>query len=403
MINRDLYINKLVKWKDKKLIKVLTGMRRVGKSTLLLMYKNFLIKNGVDEKNIIYFNLEDLKYDYISDYKKLYDEIIKQLDENNMNYIMIDEIQNIDEFEKAINSLYIKDNVDIYLTGSNAKFLSSEIATILTGRYIEINVLPLSFKEYLSSIREDSKYTSLSDDDLFQNYLLYGAMPFVRTLDDKKDDIENYLDSIYNTVFAKDILKRIEIRNSELIDRLSKFMFDNIANVTSVNKIANALCSAGIKISVPTVTTYLDTLCSAYLFYKIKRYDIKGKMLLKTQYKYYAVDVGLRNYVLGIANGDLGRILENIVYLELLRREYKVYIGKMGDTEIDFVAEKAGIKKYYQVASSVIDENTFSREIRPLEMIKDNYEKYVISYDKMPVTDSDGIKVINVIDFLLEK
>ena len=403
MINRDLYINKLVKWKDKKLIKVLTGMRRVGKSTLLLMYKNFLIKNGVDEKSIIYFNLEDLKYDYISDYKKLYDEIMKQLDENNMNYIMIDEIQNIDEFEKAINSLYIKDNVDIYLTGSNAKFLSSEIATILTGRYIEINVLPLSFKEYLSSIREDSKYTSLSDDDLFQNYLLYGAMPFVRTLDDKKDDIESYLDSIYNTVFAKDILKRIEIRNSELIDRLSKFMFDNIANVTSVNKIANALYSAGIKISVPTVATYLDTLCSAYLFYKIKRYDIKGKMLLKTQYKYYAVDVGLRNYVLGIENRDLGRILENIVYLELLRREYKVYIGKMGDTEIDFVAEKAGIKKYYQVASSVIDENTFSREIRPLEMIKDNYEKYVISYDKMPATDSDGIKVINVIDFLLEK
>ena len=228
-------------------------------------------------------------------------------------------------------------------------------------------------------------------------------MPFVRTLDDKKDDIESYLDSIYNTVFAKDILKRIEIRNSELIDRLSKFMFDNIANVTSINKITNALCSAGIKISVPTVTTYLDTLCSAYLFYKIKRYDIKGKMLLKTQYKYYAVDVGLRNYVLGIANRDLGRILENIVYLELLRREYKVYIGKMGDTEIDFVAEKAGIKKYYQVASSVIDENTFLREIRPLEMIKDNYEKYVISYDKMPATDSDGIKVINVIDFLLEK
>ena len=377
-------------------------MRRVGKSTLLLMYKNFLIKNGVDEKNIIYFNLEYLKYDYISDYKKLYDEVIKLIDEKKMNYILIDEIQNIDQFEKAINSLYIKDNVDIYLTGSNARFLSSEIATILTGRYIEINVLPLSFKEYLSDVRENSGNTNFSDDDVFQNYLLFGAMPFVRTLQNKKDDIESYLDSIYNTVFAKDILKRIEIRNSELIDRLSKFMFDNIANVTSANKITNALSSTGLKISVPTVTTYLDALCNAFLFYKIKRYDIKGKMLLKTQYKYYAVDVGLRNYILGIANRDLGRILENIVYFELLRREYKVYIGKMGDTEIDFVAEKAGIKKYYQVASSVLDENTFLREIRPLKMIKDNYEKYIISYDKMPTTDSDGIKVINVIDLLLE-
>lgn len=403
MINRDLYIKKLIKWKDKKLIKVLTGLRRVGKSTLLLMYKDYLIKNGIDEKNIIYLNLEDLKYDYVNNYKKLYEEVTKLIDKNKMNYIMIDEIQNIDQFEKAIDSLYIKDNVDIYLTGSNAKLLSSEIATILTGRYIEINVLPLSFKEYAYSIADNEKDIKVLKDDLFQNYLLYGAMPFVRSLDNKKEDIDSYLDSIYNTVFAKDILKRVEIRSAEAIDHISKFMFDNIANITSVNKISCVLNSDGTKISIPTVNSYIDMLCNAYLFYKISRYDVKGKMLLKTQYKYYAVDIGLRNYVLGIANRDLGRILENLVYLELLRREYKVYIGKVGDKEIDFVAEKAGIKRYYQVASSILDENTFLREVKPLRMIKDNYEKYIITYDKMPITDNDGIKGMNIIDFLLEE
>ena len=396
MISRDGYIEKIISWKDKKMIKVLTGMRRVGKSTLLLLYKDYLLKNGVDKNNIIYINLEDLKYDYIKDYNNLYDEIINKLNSKKKNYVMIDEIQNVDKFEKAIDSLYLKDNVDIYLTGSNAKFLSSEIATVLSGRYIEINVLPLSFKEYISD--ENVKNKNLNE--LFNNYLLFGGMPFVKSLDNDKDEINKYLESVYNTVYKKDILKRVEIRNNETLEKISKFMFDNISNITSVNKIANALKSNGVNISNPTVDSYIDTLSSAYLFYKINRYDVKGKNILTSQYKYYTVDIGLRNYIVGMNNRDLGRILENVVYLELIRRGYKVYIGKIDNVEIDFIAVKSDETIYYQVAQSIIDEKTFDREIKPLTKIKNNYEKCIITMDSLPKMNNDGIKVINVIDFL---
>ena len=396
MISRDDYIEKIISWKDKKMIKVLTGMRRVGKSTLLLLYKDYLLKNGVDKKNIIYINLEDLKYDYIKDYNNLYDEIINKLDSKKKNYVMIDEIQSVDKFEKAIDSLYLKDNVDIYLTGSNAKFLSSEIATVLSGRYIEINVLPLSFKEYISD--ENVKDKNLNE--LFNNYLLFGGMPFIKSLDNDKDEINKYLESVYNTVYTKDILKRVEIRNNETLEKISKFMFDNISNITSVNKIANALKSNGVNISNPTVDSYIDTLNSAYLFYKINRYDVKGKNILTSQYKYYTVDIGLRNYIVGMNNRDLGRILENVVYLELIRRGYKVYIGKIDNVEIDFIAVKSDETIYYQVAQSILDEKTFEREIKPLTKIKNNYEKYIITMDSLPKMNNDGIKVLNVIDFL---
>ena len=396
MINRENYIKKLISWKDKKMIKVLTGMRRVGKSTLLLLFKEYLIKNGVDEKNIIYINLEDLKYDYINNYNVLYNEVISKLDDKKTNYVMIDEIQNVDKFEKAIDSLYLKNNIDIYLTGSNAKFLSSEIATVLSGRYIEINVLPLSFKEYIS----DQNKTNKNTNELFNDYLLFGGLPFIKSLNNNKDEINNYLESVYNTVYTKDILKRVEIRNNESLERISKFMFDNISNITSVNKIANTLKTIGVKISVPTVDSYVDTLSNAYLFYKINRFDIKGKNILTSQYKYYTVDTGLRNYVVGTSNRDLGRILENVVYLEIIRRGYKVYIGKVDNFEIDFVAVKPEETIYYQVAQSILDEKSFEREMRPLAKLKNNYEKYIITMDNLPQTNDEGIKIVNVVEFL---
>lgn len=395
MINRNSYIEKLAKWKDKQIIKVLTGMRRVGKSTILLLYKKYLLDNGVDEKQIIYFNLEDLDNEYINNYKKFYDELLKRLVKDKMNYVMIDEVQNIEKFEKAIDSLYIKENVDIYLTGSNAKFLSSEIATILSGRYIEFNILPLSFKEYISD-------EQMNKEKLFNDYIKYGALPYIKTLNNDEDSIQKYLENIYNTVYTKDILSHVDIRNYEVLAKTSKFMFDNISNNTSVKKITDTLKSAGNMISQPTIDTYIEVLVNTFMFYKANRYDVKGKKLLSTQYKYYAVDMGLRNFVLGSYNNDIGRILENIVYLELKNRGYDVYIGKVGEYEVDFVAKKTDDIIYYQVAQSVIDNNTYEREMRPLRLIKDNYPKYILSMDNVLVGNNEGIKHVNMIDFLLE-
>ena len=395
MINRNSYIEKLAKWKDKQIIKVLTGMRRVGKSTILLLYKKYLLDNGVDEKQIIYFNLENLDNEYINNYKKFYDEILKRLVKDKMNYVMIDEVQNIEKFEKAIDSLYIKENVDIYLTGSNAKFLSSEIATILSGRYIEFNILPLSFKEYISDEQIDKE-------KLFNNYIKYGALPYIKNLNNDEESVQKYLENIYNTVYTKDILSHIDIRNYEVLAKTSKFMFDNISNNTSVKKITDALKSAGNIISQPTIDTYIEALANTFMFYKANRYEVKGKKLLSTQFKYYAVDMGLRNFVLGSYNNDIGRILENIVYLELKNRGYDVYIGKVGEYEVDFVAKKTDDIIYYQVAQSVIDNNTYEREMRPLRLIKDNYPKYILSVDNVLVGNNEGIKHVNLIDFLLE-
>ena len=395
MINRNSYIEKLAKWKDKQIIKVLTGMRRVGKSTILLLYKKYLLDNGVDEKQIIYFNLEDLDNEYINNYKKFYDELLKRLVKDKMNYVMIDEVQNIEKFEKAIDSLYIKENVDIYLTGSNAKFLSSEIATILSGRYIEFNVLPLSFKEYISDEQIDKE-------KLFNNYIKYGALPYIKNLNNDEESVQKYLENIYNTVYTKDILSHVDIRNYEVLAKTSKFMFDNISNNTSVKKITDTLKSAGNMISQPTIDTYIEVLVNTFMFYKANRYDVKGKKLLSTQYKYYAVDMGLRNFVLGSYNNDIGRILENIVYLELKNRGYDVYIGKVGEYEVDFVAKKTDDIIYYQVAQSIIDNNIYEREIRPLRLIKDNYPKYILSMDNVLVGNNEGIKHVNMIDFLLE-
>lgn len=409
MISRNSYIEKLAKWKDKKIIKVLTGMRRVGKSTILLLYKKYLLDNGVNENQIIYLNLEDLENEYIDNYKNFYNEILKRLIKDKMNYIMIDEVQNIEKFEKAIDSLYIKDNVDIYLTGSNAKFLSSEIATILSGRYIEFNILPLSFKEYISdeenkntfSIENPLSSQQINKEKLFNNYIKYGALPYIKTLNNDEESIQKYLENIYNTVYAKDILSHVDIRNYEVLSKTSRFMFDNISNNTSVKKITDALKSAGNMISQPTIDIYIEALANTFMFYKANRYDVKGKKILSTQYKYYAIDMGLRNFVLGSYNNDLGRILENIVYLELKNRGYNVSIGKVGEYEVDFVAKKTDEVIYYQVAQSVIEKITYERELRPLRLIKDNYPKYILSMDNVLVGNDEGIKHINIIDFLL--
>lgn len=402
MINRPKYIEKLNSWRDKNIIKILTGMRRVGKSTILEMYKNSLINQGVSTEQIIYLNLEDLSNRYIDTYIKLYDYILSKMTNNRMNYIFIDEVQNIDQFEKAIDSLYLKSNVDIYLTGSNAKFLSSEIGTILTGRYIEINVLPFSFKEYVSAQSDKSKKL-ITKEELFNNYITNGSLPYVFTLDNDIDKINSYYDNIYATVYEKDILTKINIHNNDALYKIASYMFDNISNYTSIRKIANALNTGGSKISEPTVDTYVNALVNSYLFYKTNRYDVKGKNILLTQNKYYTVDIGIRNYVITSNVRDIGRIYENIVYLELINRGYKVYIGKVGEYEVDFVAKSAEDTIYYQVTNSILDENTFEREIRPLKLIKDSNSKYIITTDNVPRNNYDGIKCMNIIDFLLYK
>ena len=395
MINREEYLNKLINWKDKDLIKVTTGIRRCGKSSLYEIYIEYLKENGIDDNHIISINLESPDYEF-ANYKELYNFIKEKMTDDKMYYIFLDEVQNLPEFQKAVDGLYIKKNTDVYITGSNAYLLSGELATLLSGRYIEIKMLPLSFKEYKEYLNEDG------DEKLYHKYINNSSFPYALKLH-SESDIDTYLDSIYNTIIIKDIATRKKMTDTALLRSLTEFLFSSLGNIMSVKKIADTLVSNGRKISVHTVETYLESLTESYIFNKVSRYDIKGKQYLETGEKYYATDVTMRYALLGRKYMDLGHILENIVYLELLRRGYKVYVGKVGDNEVDFVAENKEGRCYYQVAYTTREESTLARELDSLQKINDHYPKFILTMDLDPIVDYDGIRKINVLDWLLDK
>ena len=396
IIYREQYVNKLISLKDKQIIKVLTGIRRAGKSTILQEFREYLLKNGVNKENIIFLNLDDKNYMNLLDANELHNYILDNVDLSKKNYIFLDEIQNVPEFEKCIDSLFLRENLDIYITGSNSYMLSGELATYLTGRYIQIHVLPLSFKEYISYYGENDELRK------YNEYSIYGGFPYLINLDNSKDKTE-YLDSIYNTVIMKDVINRKKVNDPMMLESICRFLFDSIGSNISTKKISDTLASNGRKNSVHTIEEYLNALLESYILYKVNRFDIKGKELLKTQEKYYLSDIGLRTYLLGNSLGkDIGHILENIIFLELKRRGYKIYIGKDNDTEIDFVCEHDDDIIYIQVALSVREESTLKRELRSLESIQDNHKKYIITLD-YDTNNFNGIKQISAIDFLLER
>ena len=399
MIEREEYLNLLIEAKDTEFIKVITGVRRSGKSTLLLMYKEYLLKNNVNKNNIIHINFESAIYDDIKDYKDLYNKIKNKIS-TGKNYILLDEVQNVEKWEKAINSLNVDFDVDIYITGSNAYLLSSELATLLSGRYIEIKMYPLSFKEFIKF----NNYDNNNIEEKFNEYLKYGGLPAITQIKDKDHLVMSYLNDIYNAIVKKDIIERNNIKDIALLENIVRYIAANIGSPISANKISGYLNSNKIieKTNHQTIDNYLKMLENAFIVYKADRSDIRSKALLKTLGKYYIADTGLRNIILGFRNIDEGHLLENVVYLELLRRGYKVSIGKLFDYEVDFVIESPNEIKYYQVTKSLVNDEVKEREIRSLESIPDNDEKIILTMDKSINKDYNGIKVKNIIDFLLE-
>lgn len=396
LIQRKEYLDKLISLKDKNVIKIITGVRRCGKSTLMEMFKNYLLQNGVSENNIISINFEDYDFYNLREPDKLYDYVKNKLDSEKQNYIFFDEIQHVKDFPIVVDSLFIKSNVDIYITGSNAYMLSSEIATLISGRYIEISMLPLSFAEFVLA-SGDKKDLSRK----YIDYITYSSFPYTLQLRDQANEIKSYLDGIYNTVVIKDIAIRKKISDISMLESITRFMFDNIGNPLSMKKIADTMTSDGRKIDVKTVEKFVSGLCESFILYKANRYNVKGKQYLKTLEKYYVVDIGLRYMLLGSRSTDIGHILENVIYLELLRRGYEVYVGKVDDAEVDFVAINNKKIEYYQVSATVRDTNTLERELKPLQNIDDYYPKYILTLDEDPEVDYDGIRKVNALDWLL--
>jgi len=394
MVQRTQYMDKLKKMKDKKIIKVITGIRRCGKSTLLLLFCNYLKECGVEDDQIVTINFEDIASEPLLDYRKLHEFVANHLIPGKMSYVFLDEIQNVPQFQKTVDSLFIKDDVDVYMTGSNAQLLSGELATLLSGRYVEISMLPLSFAEYHELVGGDKR-------DDWNDYFKNGGFPYAALIEDE-DIRRDYLMGICNTVLLKDIVARKRINDVPLLESVIRFLFDNVGCIVSSKKIADSLTSYGRKTTSVTVESYIEALTGAFVLYKAGRYDVKGKQFMKSLEKYYLVDVGLRRMLLGDKNADIGHILENIVYLELLRRGYTVSIGKVDDKEIDFIAVKGSNKLYYQVAASVLDPATYEREITPLKKVTDHYPKVILSMDELPMGE-DGINQVNIVDFLLQK
>jgi len=402
MIPRDLYMKRLKAYKDNKLIKVITGLRRCGKSTLLRLFKQDLLKSGVAAEHVIDINFELMAYDDIRDYGQFYKLVRDRIPANGKCYLLLDELQQVSHWEKAINSLNVETDVDvdIYITGSNAYTLSSDISTLLSGRYVEIKMLPLSFKEYLLF---DHLPSGWNVEDKFRQYLKYGSLPAVTTLPQEDATVNEFLLGVYNTVVVKDIVARSKSRDVDLLEKIVRYVISNTGNVISSNKTSAFLGAQGkgegIKSS--TVASYLSTLEKAYIVHQAHRFDIKGKEQLKTLSKFYVADTGIRNALAGYSGGDMGHVLETVVYFELLRRGYQVFIGKWYDREVDFLAIRQDTRKYYQVAMSMMDEHVKTRELASLAAIHDNYEKTVLSMDKTYITDHEGIRFENIIDFLL--
>jgi len=399
MRKRDYYLDQLVAYQNRPFVKVITGMRRCGKSSLLSLFEEHLISSGIKKTQIIRMNFESMAYDHIQEYHELYSEITERMSPNeDRYYLLLDEIQLVKSWEKTVNSLLMDTNVDIYLTGSNAFLLSSELSTLLSGRYVEIKMLPLSFKEYLDFI--DAPVTS-DPEVFFPNYLLYGGLPTIPMLLDNVETVAAFLTGIYSTVIMKDVVQRNQVRDAALLDSVLRFLAANVGNIVSTKKISDYLTSSGRKTTSDTIDNYLRMLESAFIVYRVNRFDLKGKQFLKTQEKFYMVDTGIRYSLAGQRNADYGHILENVIFLELLRRGYEVSIGKVGSLKIDFVATKADEKIYYQVAATIMDPDTRARELAPLQAIKDNYKKVILTMDKMVFSDYEGIKNVNIIDFLL--
>lgn len=395
MVKRRQYLDKLIKLRDKQIIKVVMGFRRCGKSTLLIQFRDHLKECGVEDRQIITVNFERLEYEHLLDPHALYNYITKRLQPDKMNYVFLDEVQMVPEYQKSVDSLFVRDNVDIYIyiTGSNAYMLSGELATLLSGRYVEIQMLPLSFAEYWELVGGDKR-------DAWKQYFVNGGLPYTAYIEDEEIR-SDYLSGIYNTVLLKDIVERKKIQDVSLLKSVVRFLFDNIGNTVSSKKIADSLVSFGRKTTSATIENYITALTESFVLYKAGRYDVKGKQHLKSLEKYYVVDTGLRTLLLGKKNSDIGHILENIVYLEFIRRGYSVGIGKVGELEIDFIAEKSGSKVYYQASASVLDPVTFEREITLLRRVQDNYPKFIITMDDIS-SDNEGIQQVNVGDFLLE-
>lgn len=405
MVERKEYLDQLWAWKDEQQIKVVTGIRRCGKSVLLEQYQQRLLAEGVTPEQIISVNFEDLDYEPLKDYMELYRYIKERLCTDKMTYIFLDEVQNVPSFEKVVDSLYIKDYVDVYITGSNAYMLSSELATLLSGRYVEISMLPLSFREYIT-------VTGMQREEAFSEFMKTGGLPYVAVMNRTDQKADQYLEGIYNTVIVKDIEERQtrkekdsgkrKITDIALLKTIARYLSSVIGSPVSMKSITNYLISSGRKVSQNTVSDYVEALTESFIFYPVERFDIVGKQLLKVNNKLYMADMGLRNHILPRKRYDLGFTMENIVYLELKRRGYKINIGKFGSAEVDFVTQKEGVLTYYQVTADMTAEETFEREMRPLRSIQDNYEKIVLTLEKFSLGNYDGIKVVNVIDWLLE-
>ena len=407
MIQRREYLDKLFSWKEEKVIKVITGIRRCGKSTLLEQFRDALLDQGVMAEQIQFMNFEDMELESLLEPAVLHKHILERLATDKMNYIFLDEIQRVTDYQKVVDSLYIRNNVDIYITGSNAYLLSGELATLLSGRYVEINMLPLSFAEYCEARGDGNR------DTLFAEYMRRGGFPYAALLKDSEDKLDMYFEGIYNTIILKDIEERQKRREADpnkrkitdivLLKNISRFLAGSVGSPIAIKNIAAYITSGGRKISENTVSDYTEALTEPYIFYPVERFDIAGKQLLKNMPKYYIVDLGIRRHLLPRKNYDLGFSLENIIYFELIRRGCQVSVGKVGNTEVDFVARKNERYHYYQVTASMTDENTFEREIKPLRSIADNYRKTILTLDRFTVGDYEGIEVINAVDWLLNR
>ena len=395
-IVRSEYLERLRNLRHKKLIKIITGIRRCGKSTVLEMFRDELLSEGVKKERIIFINFEDFEYRALRNSDSLY-SFIKERLTSEMNYIFLDEIQRVENFPDAVDSLYIKKNVDLYLTGSNSSLLSSEIATLISGRYVEIKMLPLSFKEFVQATNQTANLSSA-----YRQYVQTSSFPYVLELLETPQEINSYLEGIYNTILVKDIVDRKRITDTLILKSVTQFLFDNIGLELSSKKIADTLTSNSRKSDSKTIEKYVSALEESFIVYRADRYNIKGKEYLKSLEKYYAADVGLRNFMLGKKATDVGHILENIVYLELLRRGYSVYVGKIDAFEVDFVAQNQNGNTYIQVAAGVRDSSTLERELKPLKMIKDNYVKMILTLDDDPESDHDGIIRKNAQEWLME-
>ena len=402
IIDRPEYLNWLIRWREQQIIKVVSGVRRCGKSTLFEIYRDYLLHNGVQPNQIITINFEDLCFEQLTDYHLLNEYVNKRLLPDKMNYLFLDEVQHCPNFEKAVDSLFINKNCDLYLTGSNAYFMSGDLATLLSGRYVELKMLPLSFSEFTNGL--DSTRSSLSKTEKFNLYLKYGSFPYVLRYNLFGSDDSTYLNDLYNTIILKDVVQRLKIQDVNTLDQVTKFMLHNVGNRVTSAKIANTLKSSGKFTDQKTINKYLTGLTDAMLLYKVSRFNLKGRQYLTTQNKYYVVDTGIRNNLIQTSQTDLGHQLENLVFLELMRRGSKTYTGQFDNNEIDFVTEKEGNLAYYQVAASTLDETTLNRELSPLMKVTDNYPKYLLTLDEIqPNANYSGVIKMNAIDWLLNK